>query len=43
MKMESLMKIKEEWLVEDELKLLIEMTLDMEIELAKAVQHSESL
>ena len=41
MKMESLMKTREEWLVEEELELLMKMTLDMEVELERVVQHSE--
>ena len=39
--MESLMKTREEWLVEEELELLMKMTLDMEVELERVVQHSE--
>jgi len=39
--MESVMKSREEWLEEEELELLMKMTVDMELELEKAVQHSE--
>ena len=35
------MKSREEWLEEEELELLMKMTVDMELELEKAVQHSE--
>jgi len=41
MKMESLMKTKEEWLAGEELELLMKMTFDMEIELERVVKHSE--
>lgn len=39
--MESLIKTREEWLVKEELELLMQMTLEMEVELKQALQNSE--